>query len=150
MGISLDNLKIRKIKIEDAEDISKIQYIITKSPVTIDFKHVIEKQILTDGDASFVAEVKGKVVGYMISYIIYGGFGLEKGAWIATMGVDPKFMGQGIGKRLAKEIFKVYQDKGISHIFTSVRWDSVDLLSFFKTSGFDRSEFINLRKDLKD
>ena len=84
----------------------------------------------------------------MISYIVYGGFGLEKSAWIATLGVDTKFMGQGIGKRLAEEIFRVYQEKGIQHIYTSVRWDSVDLLSFFKTLGFDRSNFVNLKKDL--
>jgi hypothetical protein len=30
-----------------------------------------------------------------------------------------------------------------------VRWDSTDMLSFFKTLGFDRSNFINLRKVLK-
>ncbi len=84
----------------------------------------------------------------MISYIVYGGFGLEKSAWIATLGVDPQFMGQGIGKRLAKEILRVCQDRGIKHVFTSVRWDSVDLLSFFKTLDFDRSNFINLRKEL--
>ena len=32
--------------------------------------------------------------------------------------------------------------------FASVRWDSVDFLPFFKTLGFDRSNFINLRKEL--
>ena len=95
-----------------------------------------------------MAVIDGKVVGYMISYIIFGGFGLEKSAWIATLGVDPKFMGQGIGKKLAEEIQAVYQEKGINDIYTSVRWDSVDLLSFFKTLGFDRSNFINLRKVL--
>jgi ribosomal protein S18 acetylase RimI-like enzyme len=92
--------------------------------------------------------ISGKVVGYMISYIVFGGFGLEKGAWISTLGVDPKFMGRGIGKKLAEEILAVYREKGINDIYTSVRWDSVDLLSFFKTLGFDRSNFINLRKEL--
>ncbi|MFO7600874.1 MAG: GNAT family N-acetyltransferase, partial [Candidatus Desulfacyla sp.] len=71
------------------------------------------------------------------------------GAWIATLGVDPKFMGQGIGKKLAEAILAVYREKGINDIYTTVRWDSVDLLSFFKTLGFDRSNFINLRKDLE-
>ena len=69
----------------------------------------------------------------MISYIVFGGFGLEKGAWIATLGVDPKYMGRGIGKELAEEILAVYREMGINDIYTSVRWDSVDLLSFFKT-----------------
>ena len=95
-----------------------------------------------------MAEINGRIVGYMISYTVYAGFGVEKSAWIATLGVDPKLMGQGNGKRLAEEILEVYRQTGISNIFTSVRWDSVDLLSFFKTLGFDRSNFINLRRVL--
>ena len=93
-------------------------------------------------------EIKGKVVGYMISYTLSGGFGIEKSAWIAMVGVDPKYMGKGIGKSLAEEISRFYKERGINNIYTSVRWDSTDLLSFFKTLKFDRSNFINLRKEL--
>ena len=143
-----ENFLVRNIKIEDADDIGRIQASITKSPAKIDFRQIIEEQVQRDKDASFVAEVDNRIVGFMISYIVYGGFGLEKSAWIATLGVDPQFMGQGIGKRLAKEILRVCRDRGIKHVFTSVRWDSVDLLSFFKTLDFDRSNFINLRKEL--
>ena len=57
-------------------------------------------------------------------------------------------MGRGIGRGMAKEVFKYYQDEGIVNVYTSVRWDSPDLLSFFKTLGFDRSNFINLLKKL--
>jgi len=144
----VENLQIRKIRAEDASEIGSIQAAITKSPTNIDFRQIIEDQVRKNEDASFVAEIGDRVVGYMISYIVFGGFGIEKGAWIATLGVDPKFMGQGIGKKLAEEILAVYRKKGINDIYTSVRWDSVDLLSFFKTLGFDRSNFMNLRKEL--
>ena len=143
-----ENFLVRSMKIEDADDIGRIQASITKSPAKIDFRQVIEEQVQRDKDASFVAEVDNRIVGFMISYIVYGGFGLEKSAWITTLGVDPQFMGQGIGKRLAKEILRACRERGIKHVFTSVRWDSVDLLSFFKTLDFDRSNFINLRKEL--
>ncbi len=144
----LDKLKIREIRPDDAEAITRIQHSITKTSPKIDFKPIIEKRLKDSDHVSFVAEVEGKVVGYMVSYIIYGGFGIEKSAWIATLGVDPRFMGQGIGKLLAQKIVETHKEKGITHLFTSVKWDSVDLLSFFKTLGFDRSEFINLRKEL--
>ena len=143
-----DNFLIRSIKIEDVDDIGRILAAITKSPSKIDFRQVIEEQVQSDKDASFVAEIDGKVAGFMISRIVYGGFGLEKSAWIVTMGVDPQFMGRDIGKKLAEKIFRAYRDRGIQHVFTSVPWDSVDLLSFFKTLDFDRSNFINLRKKL--
>ena len=104
---ALDSMIIREIRAEDAEDISRIQATITKSPPTIDFRHIIEEQVGNFENASFVAEVDDHVVGYMISYILLGGFGLEKSAWISTLGVDPRFMGQGIGKRLADDILKI-------------------------------------------
>ncbi len=143
----MENLLIRKITVEDASDIGRIQFAITKDKDQIDFTKTIKTQSAGNQNAGFVAEVNGKVVGFMISYVLYGGFGLEKSAWITNFGVAPKFMGQGIGKSLAKEVLRVYQEMGIKHVFTSVRWDSADLLSFFRTLGFDRSDFINLRKE---
>jgi ribosomal protein S18 acetylase RimI-like enzyme len=139
-------MAIRKLKKEDAEEISTIYGAITMKPVSTDFKRVVEEHAQRDDEACFVAERNGKIAGFMISYILTAGFGMPKSAWIATLGVDPNFMGQGIGASLAKEIFSYYRDIGIENVYTSVRWDSTDLLSFFKTLGFDRSNFINLRK----
>ena len=147
--LQLDNLIIRKIKKEDAEDISRIYSSIVKEKGKIDFNRIIEEQIRNSGVESFVAELQGSVVGYMISYTLSGGFGIDKSAWIAMLGVDPKFMGKGIGKSLAENTLRFYMDRGIENIYTSVRWDSTDLLSFFKTLKFDRSNFINLRKILE-
>ena len=142
----MDNILIRELKVEDVKDVSRILSSITKTPDKIDFKQVVDEQDRSSRLYSLVAEYQGRVVGFMISYILSGGFGIDKSAWIAMLGVDPKFMGQGIGKSLAEEIFRFYEEKGIKDIYTSVRWDSTDLLSFFKTLGFDRSNFINLRK----
>lgn len=145
----MDNLLIRKLTSEDAEEISKIYLSITKTTSVDDFRKIVAKQAQRDEDASFVAELNGKVVGYLISYTLIGGFGIANSAWIANLGVNPKFMGQGIGEKMAQEIFQHYRNKGIKDIYTSVRWDSSDLLSFFKNLGFDRSNFINLKKNLE-
>jgi len=145
----VEDALIRKLKAKDAEDISKIFAGITQTPVKDDFIKIIEEQVNRKEDASFVAELDGKVVGYMISLVISGSFGIKKSTWISNMGVTPKFMGQGIGESLANKIFEFSREKGIKDIYTSVRWDSPDLLSFFKTLGFDRSNFINLRKILE-
>ena len=145
----MDNVRIRRLKSEDAEDIWRIFTAITKSTVMIDYRQAVKAQAQREDSASFVAERDGTVVGYMICNIIACGFGLlDKSAWIVMLGVDPKCMGQGIGKMLANEIFTVCREKGIKNIYSSVTWDSVDLLSFFKTLGFDRCNFINLKKDL--
>jgi len=142
----VDNVEIRRLRKEDSVEISRIYSAITMKPANEDFKRVVEDHSTRDNEACFVAELQGKVVGFMISYILTAGFGEAKSAWIATLGVDPHFMGQGIGASLAKEIFAFYKTEGIENVYTSVRWDSTDMLSFFKTLGFDRSNFINLRK----
>lgn len=140
---------IRRMKKEDAGAIAKIDAAIAKRPSQIDFKQIVADEVKRPVDASYVAEIRGKIVGFMISYVTYGNFGADRCAWIAMFGVSPKWMGQGIGKRMAEEIFSVYKEKGVTEIFTSVRWDATDVLSFFKTLGFERSNFINLWKKLE-
>jgi ribosomal protein S18 acetylase RimI-like enzyme len=145
----VDKVQIRNLQKNDADEISRIYAAITMKPVDPGFKRVVEEHSQRDDEACFVAELNGKVVGFMISYILTAGFGMPKSAWIATLGVDPNFMGQDIGATLAEEILNYYKAQGVENVYTSVRWDSTDLLSFFKTLGFDRSNFINLRKVLK-
>jgi ribosomal protein S18 acetylase RimI-like enzyme len=145
----VDKVQIRNLQKNDADEISRIYAAITMKPVDPGFKRVVEEHSQRDDEACFVAELNGKIVGFMISYILTAGFGMPKSAWIATLGVDPNFMGQDIGATLAEEILNYYKAQGVENVYTSVRWDSTDLLSFFKTLGFDRSNFINLRKVLK-
>jgi N-acetylglutamate synthase-like GNAT family acetyltransferase len=57
-------------------------------------------------------------------------------------------MGQGIGRNLGSTLLKHFREKNISNVYTVARWDSGDLLAFFKSIGFDRSDFINLERRL--
>lgn len=140
---------IRKLGIKDTDIVRRIFSALNKSNVSIDYSQLIKEKVRRKEDINLVAEIDGKAVGFMFCEIISGGFGLlEESAWIVMFGIDPNCMGQGIGKRLAEEIFSLCIKKGIRKIYSSVTWDSVDLLSFFKTLGFDRSNFINLEKKL--
>ena len=69
---------------------------------------------------------------------------MPRSGWLDMVGVDPKMMGGGVGKTMIKRLFEVFKERGIKNIYTSVKWDAVDMLSFFKAVGFDRSSFINL------
>ena len=144
-----NTVNIRGITENDAEAIQNIREAITADDADIDSEKLIEQQVRDDnGKASLVAEVNGSVAGYMISTTLYAGFGIKKSAWIMAIGVHPDYMGQGIGLALARKICEIYKNRGVEHIYSSVRWDSTDVLSFFKKLGFERSEFINLKKKL--
>jgi ribosomal protein S18 acetylase RimI-like enzyme len=147
-SIALERLIIRRLGKQDLTDISKILKALTEKRGTIDYQRAVEEEVKNRDRVSFVAELDSKVVGFLITYILYGGFGLEKSAWIGLFGVDPKYMGQGIGKRMAQEVFKEFKKMDVQNIYSSVKWDSTDLLSFFKSLGFDRSDFVNLEKTL--
>ena len=41
----------------------------------------------------------------------------------------------------------ITKEEGLKEVFTTVRWDSSDLIAFFKSIGFDKSKFINLKSE---
>jgi hypothetical protein len=58
----VENMAIRKLKKEDAEEISTIYGAITMKPVSTDFKRVVEEHAQRDDEACFVAERNGPPV----------------------------------------------------------------------------------------
>jgi ribosomal protein S18 acetylase RimI-like enzyme len=144
----LENVTIRKLNAADTNEIIRIYKSITLQSGDIDIEGVIADRAYRDTNACFVAEHQGRLVGFIVSYQLSGSFGIQQSAWIPTFGVDPDFMGRGIGKQLAETVFNYYKAKGVQNVYTSVRWYDTDVLSFLRTLGFDRSEFINLQKRL--
>jgi len=142
--------KIRKLAARDLPQVVAIQGIITRQKVTAEKIAVLKEHIKKEGNISFVAVADRRVVGFLISELMINSFGLDQGGWIKNVGVLPQYMGKGIGQSLANHLFDAYRRKGISEIFTASRWDWGDLLSFFKSLGFERSNFINLYKKLDD
>jgi ribosomal protein S18 acetylase RimI-like enzyme len=116
----------------------------TNYPIEGLFKSFIKKSPKT----CIVAEKDNKVAGFVVGSIKEWGFGVERSGWIDMIEVDPKLMGIGIGKTLGEALIKIFKDEGIKEIYTSVKWDSGDLIAFFKSIRFDKSSFINLERGL--
>lgn len=147
---TVDDIKIRRMEMKDAEPAGRIYAAITQSAAAADLEDIVARKIFQghENAVAFVAERGGEVMGYVITYSPSVGFGLRKSAWIALVGVSPDHMGEGIGKRMAQAVFDFYEGRGIRDIYTTVRWYHTDLLSFFRTLGFEKSDFINLKKPL--
>jgi ribosomal protein S18 acetylase RimI-like enzyme len=141
-------IKVRKIEAEDVPEIVSIQESILQKKVSKKWIQMVEGHLKKQEALGFVALKDGQVVGFIIGEIKGEGFGLEQSGWIEVVGVHPRQMGIGIGRILAEKLFSFFRKEGIHDIHTSVRWDSGDMLSFFKAIGFDRSPFINLRRHL--
>lgn len=95
--------------------------------------------------ASLVAEVDGKVVGFILGDASGYEYDVpENIGWIDTIGVDPEYQKQGIARALMKELIANLKKVGVDTIYTLVNWPEWDLLKFFHASGFQKGPLINL------
>jgi len=145
-----DEIEIREIDLGDAPEITAIHRAIMKGNIPDSWMQSVELHLRKKDVVGYAAIKDGKVTGFIIGEIKGPSFGLEKSGWIIALESHPNFMGAGIGKALVESIFKYFREKGVRDIYTAIRWDAVDMVSFFISVGFDRSEFINLGKRLDD
>jgi ribosomal protein S18 acetylase RimI-like enzyme len=90
-----------------------------------------------DPDASQVAEMGGKVVGFMLSDLRGGEFGLEEtSGWIERFGVDPDFQGRSIGRRLFEAVVEHLKQQGATTVRTLVEKNDPELAKFLRAVGF--------------
>ncbi|TET89295.1 MAG: N-acetyltransferase [Methanomassiliicoccales archaeon] len=145
----MSTVEIRRMREKDIPATIAIRESITKKKVPKFWQHEIAIRLLESDNQCFVATFSKKVVGFIIGETKTLDFGVTKSGWLVDVGIDPNYMGQGIGKKLGKAMLRGFNSKGINRIFTAVRWDSSDLLAFFKSIGFERSEFINLERRMR-
>ncbi len=143
----MSGIKLRRLAARDIPQIIAIHEAVTKkNTYRRSVRLVVRERLLKQEGIGFVAEKEGQVVGFIIGEMKGEGFGLEKSGWLEEVIVHPRHMGTGVGFAMARKLFDYFRRRGIHDVYTSVRWDSVDMLSFFKSLGFDRSPFINLTK----
>ena len=95
--------------------------------------------------ASLVAEIGGKIVGFIIGDASGWEYGVrEHIGWIDTIGVDPSVQRIGIAKMLLTEVIGNLKKVGVERIYTFANWRDWDLLQFFDAMGFQRGDLINL------
>jgi len=98
---------------------------------------------------SLVAEVEGKVAGFIMGSVYLGEFGIpESIAYIDTIGVDPEFQRQGVAGYLLDEFKTTVGKAGVKKVHTLVNWADTDLLGFFADEGFVAANTLNLKFDL--
>ncbi len=100
-------------------------------------------------NTSLVAELEGKVVGFIIGGVSRWEFGIpENVGWIDTIGVDPDYQRQGIARRLFEHMTQALKDRGVESIYTLVTRRDWRLINFFRHLGFQEGDTITLELDL--
>jgi N-acetylglutamate synthase-like GNAT family acetyltransferase len=95
--------------------------------------------------SSLVAEIEGKVIGFVIGDARGWEYSVaENIGWIDTIGVDPECQRKGIAKMLMAEMINNLKKVGVEKIYTFVNWRDWNLLRFFDAAGFKKGDMINL------
>ena len=143
-------IKIRPLAEADVPGIERIEKAITKSPRTSALgRHVREQLKRGDAKACLAAEVDGALAGFIIGDVRPWEFGTDREVgWVKVVGVDPAAQGHGVGKALGDALLAYFKERRVERVRTLVEWHSGDMIAYFKTLGFDRSDLITLEREL--
>ncbi len=95
------------------------------------------------------AEIDGKLIGFIFGEIKLWEFGRsERSGWIKVLGVDRDYQGMGAGQKLGQTILMHFQKKNIRKVRTLVDWYEGDLISYFKSLGFNMLNMLPLEKEI--
>jgi ribosomal protein S18 acetylase RimI-like enzyme len=95
------------------------------------------------------AEIDGKLVGFVIGEIRRWEFGQgEMAGWILILGVDQEYQGMGVGHKLGEMLLSHFRKKNVRKVRTLVEWHEGDLISYFKTLGFNMLNMLPLEKEI--
>ena len=141
----MEALKIRSISIEDLEAIVAIDQKVLGERRRDYWEKKLQVMDEKASQVSLVAEVEGKVSGFILGDVSGWEFGVsDTVGWIDTIGVDPAQQKKGLATALARELIERLKAMGVRTIYTLVSWNDWDLLQFFHAMGFTRGDMINL------
>jgi ribosomal protein S18 acetylase RimI-like enzyme len=142
---SLTGLSIRPLTTGDLEAILEIDRKVL-GKTRRDYWKKIELPDPRYALSCLVAEIDGKVIGFIVGEVSGWEFGIPNTiGWITTIGVDPSYQHRGVARRLSEEFIKNLKAIGVTIVYTLVNWNDWDVLKFFHAMGFKRGgEMINL------
>ncbi|MDR0591121.1 MAG: GNAT family N-acetyltransferase [Candidatus Nomurabacteria bacterium] len=155
----MNDFKIREATIDDLKMVQDLNYKLFVSDSSSDpllnldwpYEEGGEKYfrsaILDDDRCCFVAEVKGKVVGYLAGVLRVRTICRKVvQAELDNTLVEQEYRSKGIGKKLAEEFFAWSKRKNAQKIFVSAYAKNERAVSFYKSVGFEPYS-VGLEKD---
>ena len=142
--LARDRVPIRSMRQDDLPALAVIDHRITGRDRTAYFKQLLAEALQeSDVRISLVAERGGGPVGFIMARVDYGSFGcIEPTAVMDTIGVDPDYRDQGIGRALLSQLLMNLKTLGVEHIRTEIDWHDRDLLGYLDHCGFRPSQHL--------
>lgn len=141
-------IKIREMKVEDLEGVLDIERETKGDSRAATYAPVPDSCIGGEMDASIVAEVGDKIVGFVLGRVVRSPTELRSVVWIELIGILPEYQHKGVGRKMVEAWKERCRKKGINKVHVMVNWRDWWMLSFFQSLGFSRGELTDLQAEL--
>ncbi len=137
--LETDAVPVRLMRAEDLEAVVEIDAASSGRRRRRYFETLVRRAVEhADLQISLVAELEGRVVGFLVGSLYYGEFGVvEPFATMDAIGVHPEWRRRHVARALLEQFRRNLGALGIGSIRTEVAWDDFDLLAFVRASGFE-------------
>lgn len=121
-------VKVRRASLEDLDKVYDIEVLSFKNPYP---KALLEFYLNLYSDLFLVAEVCGRVVGYIIGVIKWSILG-----HILSIAVHPNFRRRGIGSALLREEEYIMKCRGVRVVRLEVRTSNKPAIAMYRKFGY--------------
>jgi len=97
-------------------------------------------------DLSFVAEIDGMLIGFILAHIAYVGIPIDEVCYFQYICVRPDYQGKGIGRALMNELKKRCEKRGISKIRAIIPHSNCNILNLTEHLGFRAGDAVALEQ----
>ncbi len=144
--MSRTDVAIRAVEVSDLDAIVRIDEKLSGQTRKTFWQTRIETAALRPPWMSLVAEMDGRIVGFLMGWVSESEFGIvDTTGWIDLIGVDPPYRGRGVAKALVERFVRSGQDlRAISKVATLIDLTQADVRDFFVGLGFRHGPMIQM------
>lgn len=137
-ALSRDRMPVRTLTSADLDVVVRIDRKVTGGDRTEYLRMKIDEALGESAiRVSLIAEPDGLAAGFVMARVDFGEYGrAEPVAVIDTIGVDPAFAGQGVGRALLSQLMVNLAGLRVDTVEAHVARENFDLLGFLYRCGF--------------
>ena len=136
-------VSIREMSDDDLDVILELDRKIVGEERAVTYRDPIDFYLGGEYAMSFVAEVDGNIVGFVLGRLRDPNTG-----WLQAVAIDPAYRRLGIGNKLVRALVDRSHSKGAKTLNTLVSLRDQSLLSFMRSLEFSQGQMVDLQRRL--
>ena len=149
--MSRTTVTVRPAESSDLEAIMRIDEKLTAQTRKDYWRTRLDIAALRPPWMSSVAEMDGRLVGFLFGWFGESEFGITGATgWIDMIGVDPAYRGRGVGQALVERFINGGRElRAIQKVATLIDLGQADVREFFTRLGFHHGPMIHMEKEIR-